>query len=114
MCEGLAALGWTVHRAAAHFPKDAQDVPDEDWLEYGLQHGWTPLCKDGRIKGRSTERAPLERHRAVLFYLDNQRLLRTEMVRRFHGAQSRIYAAVLRGGPAAYAVNAEGIRRTWP
>jgi hypothetical protein len=50
----------------------------------------------------------------LLFYLDNQRLLRTEMVRRFHDAQSRSYAAVLRGGPAAYAVNTEGVRRTWP
>jgi hypothetical protein len=112
--DGLAALNWLVHRAADHFPDDAQDVPDQDWLEYGLARGWTPLCKDGRIKGRSSERAPLERHRAVLFYLDNQRLLRAEMVHRFHHAQSRIYAAVLRGGPAAYAVNADGIRRTWP
>jgi hypothetical protein len=111
---GLTVLGWLVHRAADHFPDDAQDVPDQDWLEYGLARGWTPLCKDGRIKGRSSERAPLEHHRAVLFYLDNQRLLRAEMVRRFHDAQSRVYAAVLRGGPAAYAVNADGIRRTWP
>lgn len=114
MHEGLAGLGWLVHRAADHFPRDAQAVPDQDWLEYGLRRGWTPLCKDGRIKGRSSEREPLERHQAALFYLDNQRLLRTEMVDRFHNAQSRIYAAVSRGGPAAYAVNADGIRRTWP
>ena len=52
------------------------------------------MCKDGRIKGRSSERAPLEQHGAVLFYLDNQRLLRVEMVRRFHHAQSESYAAV--------------------
>jgi hypothetical protein len=112
--EGLAELDWQVHRAGEHFPNDAQDVADQDWLEYGLQRGWTPLCKDGRIKGRSSEREPLERHEAVLFYLDNQRLRRAEMVERFHNSQIRIYAAVSRGGPAAYAVNAEGIRRTWP
>lgn len=107
-------LGWLVHRAAEHFPHDAQDVPDETWLAYGLERGWTPLCKDGRIKGRRNEREPLQVHRAVLFYLDNQRLLRAEMVARFHNAQSSIYGAVARGGPAAYAVNATGIRRTWP
>jgi hypothetical protein len=114
VAEGLTHLGWRVHRAAQHFPDDAQNVPDEEWLAYGLRHGWTPLCKDGRIKGRSTEREPLETHRAVLFYLDNQRLLRTEMIARFHAARQQIHRAVTRGGPAAYAVNLDGIRRTWP
>lgn len=114
VAEGLTAEGWIVHRAAAHFPNDAQEVNDEDWLDYGLENGWTPLCKDGRIKGRRHEREPLVRHRAVLFYLDNQRLLRVEMVRRFHNSQRDIYRAVDRGGPAAYAVGARGRRRTWP
>lgn len=114
VAEGLATLGWTVHRITDHFADDAQDIPDEDWLAYGLEHGWSPLCKDGRIKGRSHERAPLEAHQAVLFYLDNQCLVRAEMIRRFHGARQHIHRAVVRGGPAAYAVNAVGIRRTWP
>ncbi|WP_424923876.1 hypothetical protein [Actinophytocola oryzae] len=29
MAEGLAELGWRVHRTAEHFPNDAQDVEDE-------------------------------------------------------------------------------------
>lgn len=110
----MTELGWVIHRVADHFPDDAQAVPDEHWLSYGLARGWTPLCKDGRIRGRHAERAPLEEHRAVLFYLDNQRLLRADMVGRFHRAQELIYRAVRRGGPAAYGVNAAGIRRTWP
>ncbi|GAA3889711.1 hypothetical protein GCM10022243_63110 [Saccharothrix violaceirubra] len=114
VAESLTALGWMVHRAAEHFPNDAQHISDEVWLAYGLEHGWSPLCKDGRIKGREAERAPLEVHAAVLFYLDNQRLVRAEMVRRFHDAQQRIYRAAHRGGPAAYAVGSDGIRRTWP
>jgi hypothetical protein len=114
VADGLTELGWVVHRVVEHFPHDAQYIPDEQWLAYGLERGWTALCKDGRIKGRGAERAPLEEHRAVLFYLDNQRLLRVEMISRFHRARDRIYRAVLRGGPAAYAVNADGIRRTWP
>lgn len=50
----------------------------------------------------------------MLFYLDNQRLLRADTVLRFHRAQESIYRAARRGGPAAYAVNLGGIRRTWP
>jgi hypothetical protein len=114
VAEGLTELGWTVHRVTDHFHDDAQDVPDELWLSVGLERGWIPLCKDGRIKGRDHERAPLEIHRAVLFYLDNQCLVRREMIARFHQAQAQIHRAVQRGGPAAYAVGATGIRRTWP
>lgn len=52
MAEGLTELGWVVHRATDQYPNDAQEINDEDWLEYGLRNGWTPLCKDGRINGR--------------------------------------------------------------
>jgi hypothetical protein len=114
VAEGLSDLGWTIHRAAAHFPDDAQDVEDETWLDYGLARGWSPLCKDGRIKGRHAERAPLEVHSGVLFYLDNQQLRIAEMISRFHQAQHAIYRAVERAGPRAYAVGTSGIRATWP
>ncbi|MQA08381.1 MAG: hypothetical protein GEU98_07465 [Pseudonocardiaceae bacterium] len=114
VAEGLTELGWIIHRVAEHFPDDAQHVEDEVWLAFGLERGWSPLCKDGRIKGRHVERAPLETYSGVLFYLDNQRLRVTEMVRRFHRSQDAIYRAVERRGPRAYAVRASGIRATWP
>lgn len=114
VAEQLTQRGWTVHRATDHFPNDAQYVEDADWLAYGLDRGWSPLCKDGRIRGRDAERAPVEQHQAVLFYLDNQRLVVDEMVRRFHQAQNAIYRAVSRGGPRIYAVGQNGIRLTWP
>ena len=71
VAEGLVGHGWVIHRIVAHSPDDAQHTPDEEWLAYGLDRGWTPLCKDGRIKGRATERQPLVDHSAALFYLDN-------------------------------------------
>lgn len=114
MAEGLAELGWVVHRATDHYPNDAQEINDEDWLEYGLRNGWAPLCKDGRIKGRRHEREPLITYGGVLFYLNNQRLVRAEMVRRFRVSEPAILRAIERGGPAAYAVGSNGIRRTWP
>jgi hypothetical protein len=110
----LRNLGWKIHEIADHFPRDAQDVQDEVWTEYGLERGWIPLCKDGRIRGRDVEREPLERLGAVLFYLDNQQLLIKDMVTRIHQSQRRIHNAVARGGPALYAIGASGIRKTWP
>jgi hypothetical protein len=107
-------LGWHVHLIADVFPNDAQEISDEDWIAYGLAHGWVPLCKDGRIKGKEHERRPLVDHAGVLFYLDNQQLRVDEMVRHIHGAQLEIHRAVWRKGPAAYAISVDGIRRTWP
>lgn len=110
----LELLGWRIHRIGDEFPDDAQDVPDEQWIEHGLDRNWVPLCKDGRIKGRAREHNPLVDYEAVLFYLDNQQLLVAEMVARFEANLDNIKRAVRRGGPAIYAVAATGIRKTWP
>lgn len=83
-------------------------------MHYGLKHGWFPLHKDGRIRGREVERRPLVEFDAPMFYLDNQQLKVKEMVRRFHSAQHQIYRRALIGGAGCYAVSANGIRRTWP
>jgi hypothetical protein len=115
---GLAAalreLGWLIHRAADHFPDDAQSVQDDVWMEFGLTRGWCPLHKDSRIRGREAERRPLVKFDAPMFYLDNQQLKIAEMVRRFHNAQEQIYRKATAGGAACYAVSVAGIRRTWP
>jgi hypothetical protein len=110
----LRQLGWLIHRAVDHFPNDAQDVDDDVWMRYGLEQGWFPLHKDGRIRGREVERRPLVEFDAPMFYLDNQQLKIDEMVRRFHNAQRQIYHRALAGGAGCYAVSANGIRRTWP
>jgi hypothetical protein len=112
--EDLRALGWIAHRITDHFPDDAQKVADEEWIEYGIRRGWTPLCKDGRIKGRDHERKPLETYSAVLFYLDNQKLKRHEMVSRLQEHRQAIERRVRQGGPATYAVRATKVDRTWP
>ncbi|MGW4849420.1 PIN-like domain-containing protein [Nocardia brasiliensis] len=113
--QGLVELGWTVHLITEHFPDDAQQVPDEEWIEYGLVRGWVPLSKDGKIRSRPAERQPLVDHNATLFYLDSAQLVVAEMVRRFHAAQSKIHKAARRDGPAAYAVRSSGIIvKRWP
>jgi hypothetical protein len=110
----LERLGWHVHCIADEFPNDAQDIADEDWIGYGLRRGWVLLSKDGRIKGRGHERSPLVTYAGTLFYLDNQELRIAAMVERSHLNRGRIEHAVRRGGPAIYAVSANGIRTTWP
>lgn len=110
----LMELGWRIHLITEEFPYDAQDIPDEEWIAYGLQRGWHPLCKDGRIKTRAHEREPLVDKCGVLFYLDNQQLPISEMVRRIHASQAEIYRSACRKGPAAYAIGSDGIRKTWP
>ncbi|GAB2896463.1 PIN-like domain-containing protein [Streptomyces mayteni] len=114
VAEELRARGWTVHRIGEVFPADAQDIADEDWIAHGLDQGWVPLSKDGRIKTRDREIEPVRDRAAVLFYLDNQQLRALEMVSRLDHNREAIHAAIVRGGPAAYAVRIDRIDRTWP
>ncbi|WP_067660475.1 toxin-antitoxin system, toxin component, PIN family protein [Nocardia harenae] len=113
--EGLRALGWQVHLIAHHFADDAQGTADEEWIRYGLERGWIPLCKDGKIRSRPVERQPLIDYSAPLFYLESRQLKVSEMVERLHAARPRIHRAVAKGGPAAYAVGANGqVTKRWP
>jgi hypothetical protein len=114
VAEELRLLGWTVHRIAEVFPADAQDIPDAQWIAHGLDQGWVPLSKDGRIKTRDLEIQPVRDRSAVLFYLNNQQLRTLDMVERLHLCRDAIHRAVTKGGPAAYAVGADGIEQTWP
>ena len=110
----LRKLGWHIHLIADEFPDDAQNVADDTWIDYGLARSWVPVCKDGRIKGRTDERHPLVVHQAALFYLDNQQLRIADMIARLSVNHARIERAAKRGGPAIYAVSADGVRKTWP
>ncbi|NJP46579.1 PIN-like domain-containing protein [Actinacidiphila epipremni] len=114
VADELRALGWAVHRIGEVFPADAQDVSDQDWIAHGLDQGWVPLSKDGRIKTRDLEIRPVRERSAVLFYLNNQQLRTMEMVERFHGCRQAMHEAIGKGGPAAYAVGVAGLQLTWP
>ncbi|ELP62282.1 toxin-antitoxin system, toxin component, PIN family [Streptomyces turgidiscabies Car8] len=103
-----------MHRIVDVFPADAQDIPDEQWISYGLDRSWIPLSKDGRIRTRDLEIRPVLERSAVLFYLDNQQLRTLEMVERLDSHRNAIHRAVEKGGPAAYAVRTNGLDRTWP
>lgn len=103
-----------MHRINEVFPADAQEIPDEEWIAFGLERGWVPLSKDGRIKTRDREIQPVHDRAGVLFYLDNQQLTTVNMVERLDACREAIFRAAAKGGPAAYAVRDGRIELTWP
>jgi hypothetical protein len=40
---------------ADHYPDDASDVPDEEWISEGCSNGWVLLTKDKRIRYQAAE-----------------------------------------------------------
>jgi uncharacterized protein with PIN domain len=57
---GLREAGYVVHLVADHYPNDADEVPDEDWIAEGCSRGWILLTKDKRIRYRAAELEALQ------------------------------------------------------
>ena len=57
----LRESGYVIHIIADHYPRDADNVPDETWIAEGCSHGWALLTKDKRIRSRAIELAALPR-----------------------------------------------------
>lgn len=111
----LADLGWIVHTCGEEFPNDAQSIEDADWMFFGLERGWFPLHKDGRIVSRDAERRPIETFGVPMFFLTNQQLAIDEMVHRIHTAQRAIYRRCASPVAAAFGINQHGrLERRWP
>jgi hypothetical protein len=71
------------------FPNDAQDVTDEQWIEYGCARGWAALTKDQKIRWRPQ----FEVVTRPVFALSDGNLSTAEMVRRFDRHRNRIWDA---------------------
>jgi PIN domain-containing protein len=48
----LRDAGYVIHLIADHYPRDASDIPDEDWIAEGCSNRWVLLTKDKRIRYR--------------------------------------------------------------
>lgn len=46
----LREAGFVIHLIADHYPDDASDIPDEEWIAEGCSNGWVLLTKDKRIR----------------------------------------------------------------
>ena len=56
----LQDAGYVVHRIADHYPNDASDIPDENWIAEGCSRGWVLLSKDKRIRYRAAKLEALQ------------------------------------------------------
>lgn len=110
----LRARGWTIHLIADHYPNDADNIEDEEWITEGCSRGWSLLSKDKKIRYRESELASLGVH-GHLFCLANGNLRIDDMAERFDRARRKIEAAVAREPAGFWHVHAGGhIKRMWP
>lgn len=104
--------GWIIHRIADHYADDAQNVPDEEWIEEGISRGWSLLTKDRRIRYRAWERSALTH--GVMFRLSNGNLSITQMVRWFENSRTRIWDVTSHAGPEIWVVYENEVIKRWP
>jgi hypothetical protein len=80
-----------VHIISDHFPDDARDISDPEWVEYGLQHGWSLLTQDERISTQVAVKALLRQYRGCIHCLDSANLSARAKADRFEAHRRVIY-----------------------
>jgi hypothetical protein len=104
----LVGQGWIVHTVSDHFPDDAQDISDPDWVEYGLRRGWSLLTQDERMRTQADMRALLLRYRGCIHCLDSANLPVQVRADRFDAHRRVIYQHVLDGRVGFFVVHETG------
>lgn len=111
--DGLRNHGWIIHAIHDHFERDAEDVPDAEWIAYGCDRGWVCLTKDKRIRYRAPEIGVLAH--GHIFCLADGNLTVVEAVQRFADALPAIVRGVARHDVGFWHVHAGGVvTRMWP
>ncbi|WP_433051442.1 hypothetical protein [Dactylosporangium sp. CS-033363] len=110
----LTGWGWSVHLIADHYPNDAQEIPDEQWIEEGLRRGWPLLTQDDRITRQPAALELLMQYDGLVFCLDSGQLTFADKANRFHACQATMYQLVRRPKPGFFHVTAIGLDRRWP
>src|SRR6266540_7383464 len=109
----LRAAGYVVHLIADHYPDDAGDVPDEEWIAEGCSRGWVLLTKDKRIRYRAEELEALQE--GHLFCLVSGNLDIDAMTQAFMDALPKIERAARDEPVGFWHVYRDGkIKRMWP
>jgi hypothetical protein len=109
----LRSAGYVVHLIADHYPNDASDVPDEEWIAEGCSRGWVLLTKDKRIRYRAEELEALEE--GHLFCLVSGNMDIDAMTQAFLDALPKIERVVGEEPVGVWHVYRDGkIKRMWP
>jgi PIN like domain len=110
----LRELGWTVHMVTEVFVDDGQDVPDPEWIAYGLQRRWVLLTQDKRIRYRSAEIGALADGGGTMFCLSSGNLTIASRVQYFQDQREAILRATRQAATALYVVYDNRIEKRWP
>lgn len=110
--QSLIDAGWIIHLIADHYPDDAANVSDVDWIEEGCHRDWTLLTKDQRIRYRADELSALN---GLLFCLSSGNLGLDAMAQRFLAARPAIERAITHEETGFWLVYDEGrVEKRWP
>lgn len=110
---GLWEAGYVVHLVADHYPNDADEVPDEDWIAEGCSQGWILLTKDKRIRYRAAELEALQAGHLFCLITGNMNI--EAMTQAFLDALPKIERAAREEPVGFWHVYRNGkIRRMWP
>lgn len=96
------------------FANDACDVKDLDWMEYGLDHGWSLLTQDGRIRQQRAALNALRAHSGSIFCLSSGNLSTVAKADRFDAHRGTIYRLTGRRHHGFYVVYSGQVVRRWP
>jgi len=109
----LREAGYVVHLIADHYPGDASDVPDGEWITEGCSNGWVLLTKDKRIRYRAGELEALQE--GHLFCLVSGNMDIDDMTQAFLAALPKIERATRDEPVGFWHVYLDGkIKRMWP
>ena len=109
----LRDAGYDVHLIADHYPDDATDVADQEWIAEGCSRGWVLLTKDKRIRYRAAELEAL--HEGHLFCLVGGNLDIDGMSQAFLNAIPKIERVAQEEPIGFWHVYRNGqIKRMWP
>ena len=111
--ERLRAAGWIVHTIHDHFPKEGEETPDQERIEFGRERDWICLTKDKKIRYRAPEIGALRR--GHIFCLAGGNLKVDDAVERLTAALPAIHRALRRHEVGFWHVHQGGkVRRMWP
>jgi hypothetical protein len=77
-----------------HFPDDAQDVADPEWIKYGLERGWGLLTQDIRIATQPAVQTLLRLYEGCVHCLDSAELPVHVKAERFDSRRAAIFQHV--------------------
>ena len=111
--DGLQAEDWVIHPIHEHFENHGEQIPDQEWIEFGCGRGWVCLTKDKKIRYRAEEIGALSR--GHIFCMADGNLSIDQMVERFAAARPAIERGVARHEVGFWHVYADGaVKRMWP